>query len=138
MSDLRRPSAGDESSPGTVEIEHLSPGLAVVRMRGEHDLSTAPQIAHALERAAAHSDVVVDFSDCTFIDSSVIAALVKAALALHVRGEQLVTVIPAESKNVARVAAMVHLSEILPVHTSRDDALASLATAHPGQLDHSA
>ena len=87
MSQSSMPPASDESSlPGTVELTHHSPEVAVVTMRGEHDLSTASQVARALERAAVHSDVLVDLSRCGFIDSTVIAALVKTALAAHEQG----------------------------------------------------
>jgi anti-anti-sigma factor len=130
MSDLRT-APGDAPLPGTVEIEHHAPGLAVVRMRGEHDISTVPELTQALEHAAAHSDVLVDLAECDFIDSSVIGFLIRTSKKLQARDEQLVVVIPSESSNVARVAHMVRLSELMPVKTSRDDALASLERAHP-------
>jgi anti-anti-sigma factor len=100
-------------------------------MRGEHDISTAPELAQALERAAAHSDVLVDLSECDFIDSTAIGVLISAAKQVQARGEQLVVVIPGESSNVAQVARIVRLAEIMPVKTSRGDTLASLERAHP-------
>jgi len=126
MSDIRTPLEGDQPPLGTVEIEHYAPGLAVVSMRGEHDLSTAPELTQALEQAAVHSNVVVDLSACSFIDSTVIHALVKFARRVHGRGEQLVLVIPSESSQVARVARMTHLAESLPIHPTRGAALASI------------
>jgi anti-anti-sigma factor len=127
MPDIPKPPAGDAAPlRGTIAFQHAAPGLAVVSLRGEHDLSTAPELADALEQAGAHSNVVVDFSECGFIDSSVIAVLITAARTVRARGEELLTVIPPEAANVARVAHMVHLSELVPVHSSRDDALASL------------
>jgi anti-sigma B factor antagonist len=126
MSDIRTPHEGDKPPRGTVVLAHHAPGLAVVSMRGEHDLSTTPELTQALEQAAAHSDVVVDLSTCSFIDSSVINALVKAARVVHARGEQLVLVIPSESSQVARVAHMTHLAEVLPIHPTHGAALASI------------
>ena len=125
MSDIRAPHEGDKPL-GTVEIGHHAPGLAVVSMHGEHDLSTAPELMQALEQAAAHSNVVVDLSECSFIDSTVIQALVKTARGVHARGEQLVLVIPSESRQVARVAQMTQLAEILPIHPTQRAALASI------------
>ena len=58
MLDIRTRAAGDHRQPGTVEVEHHAPGLAVVSMRGEHDLSTSPELRRALEQAAAHSTVL--------------------------------------------------------------------------------
>ena len=126
MLDIRTRPAGDDRQPGTVEVEHHAPGLAVVSIRGEHDLSTSPELRRALEQAAAHSTVLVDLCECSFIDSSVIQALVSTARALHAGGEQLVLVIPPEQKQVARVAQMTHLAEIFPIHTSRHAALVSI------------
>ena len=126
MSDRRTPPAGDKPLPGTVEVAHHAPGLAVVNMRGEHDLSTSPELRRALAQAAAHSAVLVDLCECSFIDSSVIQALVRTARALHAGGEQLVLVIPPEQKQVARVAQMTQLAEIFPIHTSRHAAFVSI------------
>ena len=130
MSDFRM-APGTPPPPGTVDIEHHAPGLAVVMVRGEHDISTAPELGQALEQAAAHSDVVVDFSECEFIDSTAIGLLIGAAKQLQAREEELVVVIPGESSNLARVARMVRLAEMMPVKASRADALASLERAHP-------
>jgi anti-anti-sigma factor len=129
MSDIRTPHEGDQPPLGTVEIVHHAPGLAVVSMRGEHDLCTAPELTQALEQAALHSNVVVDLSACSFIDSSVIHALVTSARRVHARDEQLVLVIPSESSQVARVARMTHLAEIFPIHPTRGAALASIQSA---------
>jgi anti-anti-sigma factor len=126
MSDIRTPPPGEKQLPGTVEVEHHSPGLAVVSVHGEHDLCTTPELTQALEQAAMHSNVLIDLSDCSFIDSSVIQALVKTALALEARGEQLALVIPPEQRMVARVARMTRLSEILPIYASRGVGLARL------------
>ena len=128
MLDTPKPQRSDEPLPGTVEVEHPAPGLALVSVRGEHDLSTTAELTQALEHAARHSNVLVDLSDCSFMDSSVIQALVKTALALQARGEQLALVIPPEQRVVARVAHMTRLSEILPIYPSHDDGLANL---HP-------
>ena len=126
MSDFRTPPAGHKPLPGTVEVAHAAPGLAVVSMRGEHDLSTAPELMRALERAAAGSNVLVDLSECSFIDSTVIKAFVKTANTIHARGERLVLVIPPDQTQVARVAEMTQLAKLFPIHAARDAALASL------------
>jgi anti-anti-sigma factor len=117
---------GDELPLGTVEVAHPQHGLAVVSMRGEHDLSTAPELTRALAEAAAHSNVVVDLSECTFIDSTVLNALAKTARAVHAQGERLVLVIPSETSQVARIAQMTHLAEILSIHSTHRAALASI------------
>jgi anti-anti-sigma factor len=68
----------------------------------------------------------VDLSTCTFIDSTVIGALIKAARSVQAGGEQLVLVIPPEQRQVARVAQMTRLAEIVPIHATRAAALTSI------------
>jgi anti-sigma B factor antagonist len=128
MSDTRTPQRGDQSPRGTVEIAHHAPGLAVVSMHGEHDLGTAHTLTQALEQAAAHSNVVVDLSECTFMDSTVISTLINTARRVQGQGEQLVVVIPQEQSLVARLARMTQLAEMFPIHRTRDAALASIAS----------
>jgi anti-sigma B factor antagonist len=126
MSDTRMPHEDGTPSRGTVELVQHAPGLVVVSVRGEHDLGTSPELTQALEQAAAHSKVVVDLSTCSFIDSTVISALIKSARSVQARGEQFVLVMPAEQRQVARVAQMTQLAEIFPVHPTRSTALTSI------------
>ena len=55
-------------------------GRAVVRVRGEIDLYTAPQLWETLDAAIADTphELVIDLSDVTFLDSSGLAVLVRA------------------------------------------------------------
>lgn len=133
VSDQHHPSSSPGGAPeaGTAEVHHEAPGLAVVTLRGEHDLSTEAALTQALDEAAAHSNVLVDLSDCDFVDSTVIAALLRVARAVSERGEQLALCIPAAQRQITRIAEMTHLGELLPIHTSRAAALASLQGGAP-------
>jgi len=131
MASERHVFSSEGPQPGTVEVAHLGrAGLAVVTMHGEHDLSTIPLLQPAFEQAIAHSNVLVDLSDCAFIDCTVIALLMRAANAVQARGEQLALVIPPEQRHVSRAAAMTGLSEFFGVYSSRDTALARLRLAN--------
>ena len=70
-----------------------------------------------------HSNVLVDLSECSFMDSSVIQALLTTAQTLEARGEQLALVIPPEQGVVARVAHMTRLSEMIRIYPSRGTGL---------------
>jgi anti-anti-sigma factor len=123
MSDLRTPPVDDQPLPGTVEVGHLAPGLAVVCMRGEHDLSTQPQLMQALAQAASDSDVLVDLSECSFIDSSVIKALVAAQLDVTTRGDRLEVVFPSSGSSIVnRTFQLMRLRDVLSVHESVEEA----------------
>ena len=117
--------------PGSAEVVHREPRLAVAEVRGEHDLSTEPALTRVLEQAAEHANVLADLSDCTFADSTALTVLIKAAQAAQSRGDLFAVVIPPRARQVARVADMIGLSELLALHDSRDAALDALATKAP-------
>jgi anti-anti-sigma factor len=123
--DAARQESG-EAVPGTVEFRQETPGLAFIDVGGEHDLSTVPALAEALDQAAAHAGALVDLSECTFIDSSVIAVLLRAAQAAQERRRAFVLVIPPEQARVARVADLTGLVELIDVRASREAALLSI------------
>jgi anti-sigma B factor antagonist len=110
-------------------VHHAAPGFAVVTMAGEHDLSTEPAFTQALEQAAAGSNVLVDLSECEFIDSTVIAALLRTARADTERGERFALLIPAAQRQITRIAEMTHLAELLPIYVTRDAAFADIGAA---------
>ena len=96
MTSQSRSSTTDDDGAGTVEVAHDAPHLAVVTLQGEHDISTSDRWT-GLEQAAAHSNVLVDLSACTFADSTVITVLIRTAETVKAGGEQLVLVDPARA-----------------------------------------
>jgi anti-anti-sigma factor len=120
---------GEQSPLGQVAVGHHERAVAVVTMSGEHDLSTQPEFAQALELAAAHSNVVVDLSDCAFIDSTVITEFIKTSETVRAKGEQIVLVIPPTQTQIARIAQLTGLSHIFALHESTQAAFAMLDRA---------
>jgi anti-sigma B factor antagonist len=119
-------SRAEQSHLGQVAVGHHARGVAVVTLRGEHDLSTQPVLTRALKLAAAHSSVVVDLSECSFIDSTVITELINTSQMLRASGERFMLVIPPSQAQVVRIAKMVRLDEMFEVHGSTDAAFARL------------
>jgi anti-sigma B factor antagonist len=63
----------------TIDVSEPAPGAALVVLGGEHDLNTAPDVHRAMSDAITNaSHLIVDISKAEFIDSSTIAALVRA------------------------------------------------------------
>jgi anti-anti-sigma factor len=108
-----------------VEVELRRADIACVRLRGEHDLSTKPRLTEALTEASAKRNVLVDLSECTFMDSSVIAALFLARTKLDLRDGRLELVIPREAATLQRTAEVTALGAILRVHETQAAGLAS-------------
>ena len=49
-----------------------------MRLSGDHDLSTKPQLLDALAGVRRASGIVIDLTRCTFVDSTIIAAILHA------------------------------------------------------------
>jgi anti-anti-sigma factor len=119
-----------QAPPGAhvaVEVAFPQPGIAIVALRGEHDLGTMHGVREALARASVRRNVLIDLCECTFLDATVIAALLAARKALDARGGQLALVIPQEAGTVRRVAAITSLGTILPIHERRAAGIAGFA-----------
>jgi anti-anti-sigma factor len=86
---------------------------AVVSLHGEHDLATSGALRTALQ--PLFGDVLVDLSDCSFVDSTVIGALIAAAQELEREGHRLSLVVPPENTNVARTLEIVRMAELIRI-----------------------
>jgi anti-anti-sigma factor len=117
---------------GTIEVEIHSPSAAIVTLRGEHDLGSKPETAQALEDASRCRNVLVDLSECTFIDSSVISALLQASNKLTKRDGLLELVIPEGTHQAVRnVFELMGLQRLLPIHQTRAAAILYLDEPPP-------
>lgn len=117
-------------SPGSFEASTaaLDSGVRVVSVRGELDLGTAPELEGPLEEAVgANEPLLIDLSECEFIDSTGIAMIVRAwqRLANGDAGSERV-VICSDNEQVRRVLEITGLELSIPVHASREEALAAL------------
>jgi anti-anti-sigma factor len=117
------------SSPGprAIQVERHAPGVMLVALRGEHDLNTRPQLGEALARAGEEASVLVDLSECEFIDSTVIGALVVTFQTVTGNGRRFELVIPADASAVQRVARVSGLATFLTIHETREAGLASIS-----------
>jgi anti-sigma B factor antagonist len=99
-------------------------GCRVVAVHGELDLAVAPRLDELLSRAVEeHREVLVDLSDCQFIDSSGIAVIIKAHKAMGEAGKRLAVYAPVAQ--VQRVLSMTGLTANDLVFDSEAEALAA-------------
>ncbi len=118
-------------APFEASAAQLEDGIRVVAVRGELDLSTAPDLEGPLEDAieAGDASVIVDLSECEFIDSTGIALIVRAWQQLDRGAEgggQGRVVICSYNDQVRRVLEITGLELSIPIHSTRDEALAAL------------
>jgi anti-sigma B factor antagonist len=99
---------------------------AVVAVRGEVDLFTAPELKKSIGTAIEEGRVriVVDLTETTFLDSSGLGVLVGALQRLRDRDGALsiVNVDPA----IARTLSITGLDQILAIRPTRDEAVTAL------------
>jgi anti-sigma B factor antagonist len=118
-------------APFEATAVQLDDGVHVVAVRGELDLSSAPELEPRLRDAVASGDasVLIDLSECEFIDSTGIALIVRAWQRLDSAAEgdgvgRLV--ICSDNQQVRRVLEITGLEHSISIHESRDQALAAL------------
>ena len=105
-----------------VRVDHVGPHW-VVTVVGEHDISTAGGLEASLREVQQHgSDVVVDLAGATFIDSTVVAVIVRHA---RLPGEQAAIVAPTGTA-ARRVIDRVHMDTIVAVCETDEEAVRRL------------
>jgi anti-anti-sigma factor len=117
--------ARDLAAPG-VEVAFHRLGVAIVTVRGQHDLGRRQALSDAIAGAGPQLNVVVDLSECTLMDSSVAELLIAAAGDLTERGGTLALIIPPKATPLQRVAKLTGLTEAMPIHPTRGAAIASV------------
>ncbi len=89
--DLDRSYYGNPGAPLRITVETLADGTPLVSVWGEVDLATAPHLERVLMDALAggDTDVLVEFSRDSFIDSTGLNVLIQAARQLGAGGRAL-------------------------------------------------
>lgn len=112
---------------GEVHTESGGENAKIVVLSGEHDLGTVPKLRDALGEAAGNgSAVVVDLCDATFVDSSILGALLEARRSAIEADRSFAVACDGQSEPVRRVLEVTGLAEEFPVHPSREEALAAV------------
>jgi anti-sigma B factor antagonist len=109
---------------GELALERNDPGVAVLTISGEHDLSTAPNLRRRLdgllEEGAA---TVLDLSSATFIDSSILSVILHGRRRAAEAKIGFAVARPNASDAVDRVLEVTGLRAELPVHARREEAI---------------
>jgi anti-anti-sigma factor len=116
-------------APFEVKVGDLEQGVRTISVCGELDLSTAPELEGPLDRALEDDEgsVLIDLSECEFIDSTGIALIVRAWQRLNSGEDGRALVLCSQNDQVRRVLEITGLELSIPVHTTRDEALAAMA-----------
>jgi len=109
------------------EIEAVEGGIRAVAVAGELDQATVPELQRALDEVieAESGALLIDLSDCSFIDSSGLAALVSARERVTSADERGFAIC-CGSPQVLRLLEITGLDKAMGVLASREEALGAL------------
>ena len=98
-------------------------GADVIALAGEVDLYTAPEFKQQLLDVIAKGgkDVIVDFSDTTFIDSTTLGVLVGGVKRLRTNDGQLSLI--CSDRNITKIFEITGLDRVFTIYGTRDEAL---------------
>jgi anti-sigma B factor antagonist len=100
----------------------IEDGIAVVRLRGEADLHTAPILREALNEAIEQTPrmLIVDMTGVTFIDSMMLGVLLSATRRARPEGTDLRIVI--DDPHVRRIFELTLLDQVMQLYESLEEA----------------
>lgn len=118
-------------APFDVQNEELEGGIRAFVVRGELDMNTAPELERALEATLADEEasIMLDLSECEFIDSTGIALIVRAWQRLDRdggAGGKGHLVLCCKNHQVRRLLKITGVESSISMHEQRDAALAEL------------
>ena len=101
----------------------------VVRLDGEHDLATSPELVEAMAEATLpQARVVVDLSGATFIDSTVLRAITAGA-----KESDAFAIVAPQGTPPRRLLDLTGLTEVYSVAENLDAALERVGVREPAQ-----
>jgi anti-sigma B factor antagonist len=117
-----------EPVPFEIQRETLDEGIQAIVVRGELDMSTAPGLGVELEQVVAEpvGSVVLDLTDCEFIDSTGIALIVNAWQKLEKSDGDGKLVLCCGNHQVRRLLKLTGVESSISMHEERASALAEL------------
>jgi anti-anti-sigma factor len=98
-------------------------GRPALTVRGELDLSTAPQLTSAVDTAIGSGirQLVIDLTPTRFVDSSGARALVRTAKQARAAGVELHVICPRSNSPVRLVIDILELDRVVPLAESPAD-----------------
>jgi anti-sigma B factor antagonist len=114
-----------------VKTAQVGDATYVISLAGEVDLYTAPEFKQQLLDVIGKGakNVVVDFTDTTFIDSTTLGVLVGGVKRLRGQDGQLALV--CSDRNITKIFEITGLDRVFQIYPTRDEALAKAGASTP-------
>jgi anti-sigma B factor antagonist len=116
-------SSGSDERTGVIRVVAEANDIAAVCLEGDWDLTNAPSLRDHFDRALeSENGCILDLSGATFIDSSIIHALVRASRVARSRGQAVVLQL-GTAAIVERALKIAEIEQVLPRAHDREEAL---------------
>ena len=116
-------SLGSKHPQGAISVVPETDEIVAVCLEGEFDMADARTVDEEIDRTLeGGKDLIFDLSEATFIDSSLIAVLMRAVKAAHGR-EQVIVLQLGTAAIVERVLEIVRIEQVLPRAHDRQEAI---------------
>jgi len=109
-----------------IKTEQLNSEAYVISLSGEVDLYTAPEFKQQLLDVIGQGgkEVVVDFTNTTFIDSTTLGVLVGGVKRLRTNDGRLSLV--CSDRNITKIFEITGLDKVFEIYATRDEAISAL------------
>lgn len=109
-------------------MEAQDPGFAIIKLPGESDAYVAPRVRSDLAGALeGDAPLLVDLTQATFIDSTIVAVLLEGLADCEKRERPLLMLLPDDAApEVHRLFEITGLASLLPLVRSWDEAASRL------------
>jgi anti-sigma B factor antagonist len=109
-----------------IKTEQLGDDAYVISLAGEVDLYTAPEFKQQLLEVIGQGgkQVIVDFSDTTFIDSTTLGVLVGGVKRLRTNEGQLSLV--CSDRNITKIFEITGLDRVFTIYPTRAEAVSKV------------
>lgn len=109
-----------------ISSQQLDGGASVIALSGEVDLYTAPELKQELLGVieAGSTNVVVDLTETTFIDSTTLGVLVSGLKRVRPEGGQVGLVIV--DRNIRKIFEITGLDRVFPIRETLQETLEDL------------
>lgn len=114
-----------------IKTEQLGDDSYVISLAGEVDLYTAPDFKQQLLEVIAQGgkNVIVDFTDTTFIDSTTLGVLVGGVKRLRSNDGQLALV--CSDRNITKIFEITGLDRVFTIYPTREEAVELIGASGP-------
>jgi anti-sigma B factor antagonist len=111
----------------------LGAATAIVSIAGDADVEVAPELKRRLDAVAdsGAQAIVIDLSETTLLDSTVLGVLLRTGKRLRATGAELRLVVARPA--IRRIFEITLIDRVLPLHGTVEEALAALARERSSQ-----